>query len=67
MEPDRERLMRERRYTLRLDEDTLIALRRIADAEERTMAAQIRLMVRTEAAKRGLWTPRRPTAVPKAL
>ena len=55
--------MRDKRYSLRLDEETLLALRRLADAEDRSMAAQVRQLVRAEASKRGLWTPRPPTLV----
>ena len=50
--------MRERRYQVRLDEETLIALRRLADADERSMAAQLRYMIKSDASKRGLWTAR---------
>ena len=49
--------MRERRLTLRLDEETSIALRRLSQAEERSMAAQVRIMVRLEAQRKGLWEP----------
>ena len=52
--------MRERRYQVRLDDETLVALRRRAQQEERTMAAQLRIMIRREAQARGLWTPSRP-------
>ena len=57
--------MAERRYQIRLDEDTQVALRRLACAEERTMAAQLRIMIRREAQTRGLWTPARPLEVTK--
>ncbi len=57
--------MRERRYQVRLDEETLIALRRLADSDERSMAAQLRHMIKIEAAKRGLWTARPLKAVSK--
>ena len=52
-----------RRLTLRIDEDTMLALQRLADAEDRTKAAQLRILIRAEAQKRGLWTPSRPRAV----
>ena len=55
--------MHSRRYQVRLDEETLLALRRLADADDRSMAAQLRSMIKAEAAKRGVWTPRRPQAV----
>jgi hypothetical protein len=50
-------MARERNFTLRLDEDTTVALRRLAHAEERSMAAQLRIMIRKSAQERGLWTP----------
>lgn len=59
--------MRDRSITIRLDEDTAIALRRLADSEDRSQAAQLRVMIRSEAQKRGLWTPRRPSVVATAL
>lgn len=55
--------MRDKRYNLRLDEETLTALRRLANADDRSMAAQLRHMIRLEAAQRGLWTPGPPKAV----
>jgi len=55
--------MRERRYQVRLDDETALALRRLADSEERSMAAQLRHMIKIEAAKRGLWTARSLHAV----
>jgi hypothetical protein len=52
------------RFQLRLDEETRIALSRLALAEERSASAQLRHMIRTEAQKRGLWTPSlRPVSV----
>jgi len=57
--------MAERRYQIRLDEDTQVALRRLACAEERTMAAQLRIMIRREPQTTGLWTPARPLVVTK--
>lgn len=53
------------RFDLQLDEDTLQALRRLALADDRSAAATLRHMVRKEAMTRGLWTPSRPTAVPR--
>ena len=50
-------IVRDRRFTLLLDSDTQEALHRLANAEERSMAAQIRIMVREEAMRRGIWTP----------
>ena len=58
--------MRDKRYNLRLDEETLTALRRLANADDRSMAAQLRHMIRLEAAQRGLWTPAPPKAVTAA-
>lgn len=55
-----------RRYQVRMDDETYTALRRLASAEERSMAAQLRLLVRQEAQKRGLWTYVRPAAVSAA-
>lgn len=57
------RVAKDRRFTLRLDEETTVALRRLATLNERSMAAQLRLMVRTEATKAGVWTPVAPRAV----
>lgn len=53
--------MRDKRFSVKFDQDTLLALRRLADANERTMAAQLRYMVRHEAASKGLWLPGPPT------
>ena len=53
------------RFDLQLDEDTLQALRRLALADDRSAAATLRHMVREKAMARGLWTPSRPTAVPR--
>lgn len=55
--------MRGRRYSLRLDDETLIALRRLAHADDRSMAAQVRILIRREAAQRGLWTPAKPVSI----
>ena len=56
-------MSRERRFTLRLDDETTVALRRLATLNERSMAAQLRLMIRAEAAKAGVWTPSAPSLV----
>lgn len=42
---------------IRLDPETRVALERLAQADERSLAAQIRHMVRTEALRRGMWHP----------
>jgi hypothetical protein len=49
--------MRDRRFSLSLDEETTVALRRLAGADERSMAAQLRYMIREAAMRRGLWEP----------
>jgi hypothetical protein len=52
------------RYTFSLDEQTALALRRLAMYEERTQAAQLRILIRREAQSKGVWTPqRRPRVV----
>jgi len=56
-------MTREVRFQLRLDEDTRVALARLALADERSASAQLRHMIRQEAQKRGLWTPSAPQAV----
>jgi hypothetical protein len=56
-------MTREVRFQLRLDEDTRVALARLALADERSASAQLRHMIRQEAQKRGLWVPSAPQAV----
>ena len=52
------------RYTFSLDEQTALALRRLAMYEERTQAAQLRILIRREAQSKGVWTPQqRPRVV----
>lgn len=46
-----------RRFTFDVDEDTVLALRRLADADSRSMAAQVRWMIRDSAMRRGIWQP----------
>lgn len=55
-----------KRFQFELDTETRLALIRLSEADERTCAAQLRYMIRTEAAKRGLWTPKRPELVKNA-
>ena len=57
--------MKDKCYQLRLDAETRVALSRLANADERTAAAQVRWMIRTEAIKRGLWSPTPLRAVDK--
>lgn len=52
-------------FTLRLDEKLALALRRMAAADERTMAAELRHLIREQAVVRGFWGPRRPQPVTK--
>ncbi len=52
------------RYQFRMSEDERQALRRLAEAECRTMSQQLSYMIRAEAAKRGFWSPSRPSIVP---
>lgn len=51
------------RLDVRLDEETYTALRRLAAAEDRSCAAQIRHLIRSDAIRSGLWTPTRPQIV----
>lgn len=51
------------RYELELDEDTRVALRRLAVATERSAAGVIRHLIRSEAARKGVWTPEQPRLV----
>lgn len=43
------------RFECVLSEQHMIALRRLATADERSASATVRFMIRTEAARRGLW------------
>lgn len=52
--------MNQKRYTLRCEEDVLIALRRLAAIEERSMSAQLRILIKREALKLGVWRPQAP-------
>ncbi|MFN2199968.1 MAG: hypothetical protein ACK2UO_02120 [Caldilineaceae bacterium] len=55
------------RYTFSLDEQTALALRRLALHEERTQASQLRILIRREAQAKGVWTPQqRPHVITKA-
>ena len=49
--------MKDKNYNVRLDNETRIALQRLANRNERSMAAQLRFMIRQEAIKEGLWVP----------
>lgn len=49
-----------------LDDDTRLALQRLANAEDRSMASMLRILVRKAAAERGLWRPTRPSLVDSA-
>lgn len=51
------------RYELDLDDETRLALRRLADADDRTAAGVIRHLIKATAQNRGLWTPSRPRLV----
>ena len=54
------------RYTFSLDEQTALALRRLALHEERTQASQLRILIRREAQAKGVWTlQQRPHVVTK--
>lgn len=46
-----------------MDHETRLALARLANADERTGAAEIRWLIREAAIKRGLWTPKPLMAV----
>lgn len=56
--------MKEVKFQFRLGPDERQALRRLAEAESRTMAGQLSHMIRMEAGKKGLWQPSRPSIVP---
>lgn len=49
--------------TLRLDDETTLALQRLAAYEGRSGNAQIKILIREAAAAKGLWTPVRPALV----
>ena len=49
--------MKDKNYNVRLDNETRIALQRLVNRNERSMAAQLRFMIRQEAIKEGLWVP----------
>lgn len=52
-----------KRFTFTIDEETARALDRLADHEMRTRSKCILFLIRSEAMKKGLWTPQRPEIV----
>lgn len=45
------------RFELEMDESTRLALQRLANVNDRSMAATIRVLIRKEAINSGVWTP----------
>jgi predicted transcriptional regulator len=50
------------RYEVYLDDEVMVALRRLAQADDRTAAGMTRHLIRAEAVRRGLWAPAKPRA-----
>ena len=52
-----------KRYTFTIDEETSRALDRLAEHEMRTRSKTILFLIRSDALRKGLWTPQRPEIV----
>jgi hypothetical protein len=55
--------MRDLKFTMHLDAQTHEALQKLANANERSMAAEIRLMIKQAAIAKGLWGPKSLRAI----